>query len=81
MPSIAFGVMNFETVLLKMNLFATSRAWQLGRAVKRAMDAQESFLDAIINQQQGFVLLTGTVRPYELINYTEHGMLLSILGH
>ena len=56
------GAINFETVFLKMVVFASSRAWRLGRAVDRAMKMQSSFLEAILEQQQGVILLTGKVR-------------------
>ena len=56
------GVINFETVFLKMVVFATSKAWRLGRAVHRAMKMHSSVLEAIVEQQQGVVLLTGKVR-------------------
>ncbi len=60
LSSFAMGPIHFETVFQKMVVFAMSRAWQLGRAVDRAMSSC-SFLDAIVEQQHGYVLLTGTV--------------------
>ena len=62
------GLMPFETIFSRMALFATSRAWQLGRAVQRALnvkddkDTMESrLINAIIERQQGILLIKGRV--------------------
>ena len=59
--AIAMGVMDFNTVLSNCILFTMSQAWQLGRAVSRARTTHNSMIDAVIEQQNGILLITGKV--------------------
>lgn len=59
--AIATGVMPFSSVFSNMVLFSMSQAWQLGRAVQRAVNTHTSVISAIVEQQQGLVLITGKV--------------------
>ena len=61
---IALGALRFETMFKEMAMFATSRAWQLGRAIYRALKMNKSAMDAIVQHQQGFVLITGKVSDF-----------------
>lgn len=60
--AIAIGVMDFHSVSSKMILFTMSQAWQLGRAVNRAINTHSSAINSIVEQQQGLILITGKVR-------------------
>ena len=60
--ALATGVMPFGSVFSKMVLFTMSQAWQLGRAVKRANSSHTSAITAIVEQQKGFLLISGKVR-------------------
>lgn len=60
--AIAIGVMDFRSVSSKMILFTMSQAWQLGRAVNRAINTHSSAINSIVEQQQGLILITGKVR-------------------
>lgn len=53
--------MPFSSVLAQMVLFTMSQAWQLGRAVQRAVNTHSSVISAIVEQQGGLVLITGKV--------------------
>ena len=66
------GCIPFEAVFSEMALYASSQAWQLGRAVSRAVNTHDSIVSNILEQQQGMVLITGTVRKYctAKINFT-----------
>ena len=59
--ALATGVMDFSSVLSKMVLFTMSQAWQLGRAVQRAINSHASVVETIAEQQNGIVLILGKV--------------------
>lgn len=65
--AIATGVMPFGSVLSHMVLFTMSQAWQLGRAVHRAVSTHSSVVNAIAQQQHGLVLIMGKVGLPQLI--------------
>jgi DUF917 family protein len=53
--------MTFKEMLEKSVLFTMSLAWQLGRAVMRARLQHTNVVEAVTNQQNGIILLTGKV--------------------
>ena len=61
--------MKFEDIFTKMVVFATSQAWQLGRAVYRAVQDTNNLglaiCNAILAAQRGAVLISGTVKILE----------------
>ena len=60
--AIATGVMPFGSALSDMVLYTMSQAWQLGRAVQRAVKTHGNVVKAIAQQQGGLVLISGKVR-------------------
>ena len=56
-----FGVMTMSEMKEKCVFFSMRRAWQLGRAVLRAQRTRTNVLDAIKEQQNGIILITGKV--------------------
>ena len=55
------GVMTMSEMKEKCIFFSMSQAWQLGRAVLRAQHKHTNILDAITEQQNGIILITGKV--------------------
>lgn len=60
--AIVTGVMPFSSALSQMVLYSMSQAWQLGRAVQRAINTHSSVINAVVEQQRGLVLIIGKVR-------------------
>ena len=61
MTGVAFGAMTMSEVKEKCIFFTMSQAWQLGRVVLRAQHTHTNVLDAITEQQNGIILITGKV--------------------
>ena len=59
--AVCLSLMMLSEVLDTSLLHSLSRAWQLGRAIYRAIQSQCNVIEAIITQQQGLLLLTGKV--------------------
>ena len=58
---VALCLMTFKEMLEKSVLFTMSLAWQVGRAVMRARLQHTNVVEAVTNQQNGIILLTGKV--------------------
>ena len=59
----ALAVMTMSEMKEKCIFFSMCHAWQLGRAVLRAQHTHTNVLDAIKEQQNGIILITGKVSP------------------
>ena len=68
--AIAIGPMSFNEMLEKCVLFTMSRAWQLGRAIMRARVQHTDVIQAVVEQQNGMVLMAGKVTFKLHIIYT-----------
>ena len=60
--AVAMTVLTFEQVLQHCVLFSLSHAWQLGRVVMRARNTHTNIAQAIVEQQNGLVLIVGKVQ-------------------
>lgn len=49
-------------------LYSYSRAWRLGRCIKRAIQKHSNVVDAIVEQENGLLLITGKVNTH-LVQY------------
>ena len=58
---VALCLMTFKEMMEKSVMFTMSLAWQLGRAVMRARVQHTNVIEAVTNQQNGLVLMTGKV--------------------
>ena len=59
--AISLGQMKHSEVLSKCVLLSLSRAWGLGRAVLRARREQRTPHEAVVESQNGRLLMTGKV--------------------
>ena len=58
---VSVGVLTHREVFDRCVLFSMSMAWQLGRAVQRARNMHTSVMEAIVNQQNGTLIIVGKV--------------------
>ena len=58
---VALCLMTFKEMMEKSVMFTMSLAWQLGRAVMRARVQHTNVIEAVTDQQNGLVLMTGKV--------------------
>lgn len=63
---ISLGVLKLEDVLKNCVVFSMSQAWQLGRAVSRARIMHNNVIEAVVQQQNGLLLLSGKVMSHTL---------------
>ena len=58
---VALCLMTFKEMMEKSVMFTMSLAWQLGRAVMRARVQHTNVIEAVTDQQNDLVLMTGKV--------------------
>ena len=68
----AFAVESYQDFMAKGIPFATSRAWQLGRGVIRALRMNKSPVEEILQLEEGSVLIIAGEVCYEEIFSLRH---------
>ena len=66
MAGVAISAMSYQDIIEKCVPYATSHAWQLGRAVIRALRMGQDPVKAVLSQEKGVVIITGQVYTISL---------------